>query len=194
MRLQPGIFRHLAKRFNDFDDDPEVLLLIGRDSGECMKTRWFANKPPFAHHTALGWCLVGKSCSSSEADSSPRTSLKINLTDHFSISPTFERISATNQCVDIFARRHDDEKPGLSKDDSLFLHYFEQGVCSDDLGNLVISLPFRTNNPKLPANHIEVFYRTKNTLGRLSKDVKLPQCLQVMGKYITAGHVEEVPS
>ena len=94
----------------------------------------------------------------------------------------------------LFAERKDDERPGLSKDDEQFLTILNNEVSLDDSGNITFPLPFKHNDPVLPSNQAEVFHRTKNTLKRLSRDEsKLSQCIDVMNKYISNGHVQMVP-
>ena len=46
----------------------------------------------------------------------------------------------------------------------------------------------------MPDNRKPVYVRTKNTLSRLALNEKrLKQCLDTMGSYISANHVEQVP-
>ena len=53
---------HLSKYFQPIDESAEIVLLLGRDCGKAMQTRCFGHKAPFAHHTSLGWALVGETC------------------------------------------------------------------------------------------------------------------------------------
>ena len=196
VRAHPQI-RHLSKHFIEIDESADVMLLIGRDAGECMKTKCYGNKPPFAHHTALGWALVGSSCIQSEQARSKMNVLKTHLNEHFSCSQTFpqrakEQWSLPN--LDIFEERRDDELPDLSKNDKRFLQLVTSEIHTNENGNIVLPLPFKDSDPSLPDNRHQVYYRTKNTLNRLTKDtVKLGQCITVMQKYLDAGHVEAVP-
>ena len=56
---------HYASNFSEFDSNARVLLLLGRDSGNVMGTRCYGAVTPFVHNTALGWCLVGITCTCS---------------------------------------------------------------------------------------------------------------------------------
>lgn len=51
-----------ASNFNALDTSVGVLLLIGRDSSEVMKTKTYGEHSPFVHHTSLGWAVVGPIC------------------------------------------------------------------------------------------------------------------------------------
>ena len=60
-------------------------------------------------------------------------------------------------------------------------------------GNLEIPLPPFRREVKLPKNKAAVYFRTKNTLKRIAKDPEISEkCIETMGKYLAAGHVEEV--
>ena len=77
----------------------------------------------------------------------------------------------------------------------MFFDKISFDICTNDKGNIVMPLPFRTNSPKFPNNCTQVYNRTKSTLSRLSHDEdNLNECIQVMSKYISLGHVEMVPS
>ena len=187
--------RHLAKNFSEVDGSAEVMLLLGRDAGSCMFTRCYGNKSPFAHHTALGWALVGSCCVSDNIQSN-HSVLRVNLYENFSQTPCFSPDKKWNlPDVDIFEEKKDDECPGLSQEDCRFLQIVHSGISLNADGSLVLPLPFKLTDPILPDNHSEVFCRTRSSLGRLTRDRdKLDQCLQVMGKYLSLGHVEMVPS
>ena len=187
----PNISRY-AKYFNDFSEDAEVLILIGRDAGECLSTKCYGHKPPYVHHTPLGWALVGRSCVSEDNN---QCCLKTNNADHFSALSCFKQELKWNLPeLDVFTERQDDELPGLSKNDEKFLSTVFEGIHTNDAGNIVLPLPFKDENVQLPNNQAEVYHRTKNTLARLKKDTeKLTASVTTMQKYIDAGHVEEVP-
>ena len=194
VRAHPHI-RQFAERFNSVDGSAEVLLLLGRDTGSLMFTRCHGNRPPFAHRTALGWALVGVCYNSVSSSSKSTTVLKISLNEHFLQESSFRHSNKPFLSEDsIFTERRDDELPGLSNDDRKFLDIVARDIEVNASGNIVLPLPFHHEQPKLPDNHTQVYCRTKNSLSRLSKDKnKLPQCLAVMEKYISHGHVEVVP-
>ena len=194
VRSHPQI-RHLANRFNNIDNSAEVLLLLGRDTGDLMFTRCYGNRPPFAHRTSLGWALVGLCSNWKSSTPESHNVLRVSLNEHFLQETLFKHSRKEFLSdVDVFTEKRDDELPGLSNEDRKFLEKVEHEINVNESGNIVLPLPFRNDKPKLPDNHVQVFCRTKNALNRLAKDErKLEQSLEVMGKYLFNGHVEVVP-
>ena len=125
--------RHLADNFCDLDQSAEVLLLVGRDAGRCMYTRCFGNKPPFAHHTALGWAVVGETCSS-KPNFNPCT-LKTSVCSHFSLKPELSMMKPCTREFDIFQETKDDELTGTSQEDDKFLKIVEDDNGVNKKGN-----------------------------------------------------------
>ncbi|KAF2348335.1 hypothetical protein FHG87_020909, partial [Trinorchestia longiramus] len=95
---------------------------------------------------------------------------------------------------DVFTERLDDELTGLSADEILFAHRIRTSIRVNDKGNLEMPLPFKSDHPIFPDNRLPVLQRTRNTLGKLSKEPnKLTQCFTAMGKNLAEGHVEPIP-
>ena len=190
---------HFAKYFREPDKDTEILLLLGADSGHVMNTKCYGHKPPFVHHTALGWALVGKV--STEPSSVPGHQVLTVHTDQHNLSVCsklcFSRPEKPWKIPDVrhtFEERHDDENPGPSQETQKFLDIVSSNISTNAVGNLTMPLPFRKDDPVLPDNRKAVFHRTHNTLERLKKEpAKLSQCIEVMQKYLDAEHVEPVP-
>ena len=117
--------KHISKFANCFPEiDPklEVVMLIGTNCGEAMKTRCYGNTYPYVHDTPLGWALVGP-CSLDES-SSPRalrTSVQQEC-EHFQASPKLDISNATLQpeSSHTFAKMPDDELPGFSSNNREF--------------------------------------------------------------------------
>lgn len=191
VRCHPSI-SHLSKHFCEFDDKADVLLLLGRDSGSCLYTRIINRSLPYVCKTALGWALLGNCCASQEVG---KTVCVLKSTkEHFSNSFSFRNEDKWLLPDKIFERHHDDDRPGLSKEDRSFLHKLDSNVHQDNSGNIILPLPFRKTNPVLPDNRSEVFCRTKSTLSRLARDhEKANKCVTTMQKYIDSKHVEAVP-
>ena len=186
--------RHLAKNFNQFDETSEVLLLIGRDSGKCMFTKCYGNKPPYAHHTPLGWAIVGETCPK-QSSNSGSSSRKTSCHEHFSAKTCFRTgLEYAEISSNIFKEHDDQEIVGLSRQEEKFLRLLNDDIHINDKGSIVLPLPFKSDIPRLPDNFNLVLTRTKNTLSRVKKDAdKLNECIKVMQKYLDAGHVEMVP-
>lgn len=91
--MQHTNIAHLAGNFQELDPEADVLLLLGRDCSDVMYTRCYDLRSPFAHHTALGWAVVGPVCfdvKENEATNSHRRTYKTAIHhDHFSAESTF---------------------------------------------------------------------------------------------------------
>ena len=186
---------YLAKHFNPINDSAEVLLLLSRDCDKAMFTKAYGHKAPYAHHTNLGWALVGATCQVSDVNSKVATVLRTSIDhDHFSKENSFlDPVVKFHDVYDIFAEQHNDEFTCLSKDDQQFLDIVNGGIKSTPIGNISMPLPFKYDKVKLPDNKLAVFNRSQNTLHRLKKDpFKLEQSISTMQKYLNANHVEEL--
>ena len=157
-----------------------------------METKCHGDHYPFAHHTALGWALVGSLCPLSE----PGIDLKNFRIDHEHLKA---EIFFSTKCKPLtvkscFEENEDDELLGPSREDQLFSHIMQMLIHTNDKGYLTMPLPFRNPNVIMPDNRNAVYHHTKNTLMRLKKDeYKLNQCLSSMNKNLAAGHVEHIP-
>ena len=183
---------HLAKHFpGAIDDNCEIMLLIGSNCGPAMYTEQFGNHAPFVHHTALGWAVVGPVCS--QSSNSEHVVLKTNFEgEHFNAKLNFD--NRKFNLPNLKSVLLDDEMLGLSRSDMKFLEIMSNSVTVNKLGNLQFDLPLRENCIFFN-NRDPVYKRTFNTLNRLKRDsVKLDQCLSVMGGYLAAGHVREIPT
>ena len=190
---------HLSKNFTNPDSNCDVLVLVGRDCGAAMSTKCFGFKAPYAHHTPLGWALVGETCpnaNSSVLKSSVSVLKSCTYDPHMSASPRF--LEKTEICspnvLDIFCEKPDDELPGISKNEEKFLSILQDNITTDENNNIVMPLPFKKDDPIFPDNRLPVYHRTKNTLERLkARNDKLKQCLASMEKSLINDHVEPVP-
>lgn len=80
---------HLADKFIKTVGRHEVLMLIGCNCGPAMATEVFGSKAPFAHHTALGWALVGPSGVDENSPNSVVLKTSAKLVDHLNANVTF---------------------------------------------------------------------------------------------------------
>lgn len=189
-----------ADKFLPKDENAEVLLLLGRDTGNVMKTKCYGSCAPFVHHTALGWALIGPVCTDTNCTvlNCPRKTLKTVLQhDHLTAKPCFEIKSAEwklPEDSEVFKSETDDELMGPSKEDDKFMKLISETISINEFGNLQMPLPFKNVETKLPNNKDAVFRRTQNTLARIKTDEnKLRECTSSMANTISAGHVETVP-
>ena len=181
--------------FPEIDNEADVCLLIGRDSGDIMGTKSHSKTAPFVHQTPLGWAVVGSIC---PFGSSLKASAKVLRTkilkteidhEHFSAMASFSPI-----IKEPFAKFADDEDTSLSKNDRKFVDLVSNNIVQNYEGNLQAPLPIRNEDLELPDNKFAVFCRQKNSLMQMKKDnPKLEQCLRCMQKMIKGNHVEQVP-
>ena len=173
---------HLAHKFQELDEAADVLLLLGRDCGDLMRTTCYGRKAPFVHKTPVGWAMVGAA--------HPCQVAKSHIShEHYSLKTT-----CFDSTYNVFEERPDDEREGPSLEDRKFLSIMKSSVTVGPTGNLTMPLPFRDTNPNLPDNRMPVYCRTKNTLDRLKKNPsRWQECLDTMSSYIEAGHIEQLP-
>ena len=190
---------HLAKNFPSVNSDLEVLILIGNNCGDAMKTQCFGSTYPYAHRTALGWALVGPCC----LDDTKSTYHKVSVLrtssnshcEHYSTKSKVaipKQVYANKKCEDVFIERSDDELPGPSREDKQFNLIISSNIDQNKIGNLETPLPFKTD-ASLPDNKYAVLHRSTNTLNRISRDKeKTEKCRTTMQGYIDKGHVVQL--
>ena len=187
-----GHVARFAKNFPKIDFNAEVSLLIGRDCSQAMKTQCFGYKPPFVHHTAVGWALVGSVCKGSASDNN--VVLKTNITREHFLSTTRFLNKEELTLSPVFNERSDDELLGESKEDQHFLSIVSEGIHINEKGHITMPLPFRENSAPLPDNRAVVFNRSINTLSKLKRDErKSGQVVKAMQKTLDSGFVEPIP-
>ena len=184
---------HLAKHFNEVDGSANIMLLLGRDCGAAMRTKCHGHKAPYAHHTSLGWALVGQTCI---PDTTPSVMnvMKVNLHEALEIQPCFSQpaLKPLNS-QNIFEECASDEHKSLSQNEQQFINIVNDNISIGKDGHIIMPLPFKSNDIFMPDNRAAVFHRTNNTLQRMKGDEsKLQQSLETMNKYISAGHVEQL--
>ena len=191
--------KHIArfsKNFPRIDPNLEVIMLIGNNCGEAMKTRCYGDTFPFVHDTPLGWALVGPCCLNESSSSSPKalsTSVSSDC-QHYLVSPNHNipRIPHLPESNEIFVEKCDDEFPGTSSEDRDFMRIVSAGVRTDEDNSIEIPVPVKSD-AIIPDNMAAVCIRSKNTLNRIKRDPeKASKCTEIMQKYLDHGHVEEV--
>ena len=203
VRAQPHL-KHLAKHFPEIRESIPVLLLIGTNCGPAMFTKPVGSHFPFAHHTALGWSLVGPVCregASADGGGTESSCYRMAVTN---VGRTCEHFSSTacfpvSVSVDRMPKRFDplqesaeDDLPGVSKDAAQFQNMVETRTVKNERRNLVIPLPLKSGSI-LPRNRGAVFRRSTNSLRRIEKNPSLAErCTETMQKYLDAGHVQQL--
>ena len=182
--------KHLSQNFLKLDGKAEVALLLGRDAGNIMATYMEDTVAPFAHHTPLGWAVVGSLCPSKNSNSFHSKTFRTKLDhEHFKAKLIFPDIR-----THVFAKYSDDEETSASIEDKKFANLIENNVTVSPEGNLQMPLPLKDFNKVMPDNSEAVYRRQVNTLKRLSNNPnKLSESLKFMDNLIQCKHVEQVP-
>ncbi|VDI76605.1 Hypothetical predicted protein [Mytilus galloprovincialis] len=95
---------------------------------------------------------------------------------------------------DVFIRRPDDDKPGLSRDDREFIESMDTNFWKDSRGNWSAPLPFRQDRQVLPNNRNLAWKRAKGLDANLRKDLqKREHFFTFMNTILEKGHAEKAP-
>ena len=164
--------KHIAGLSNNFlEVDPcvDIMLLIGSDGGELMRTECFGSTYPFAHHTPLGWALVGSSC---VRDAKPKAEAVVYCTnlEHLSARKKFYSVVNSELSGNCFLTKNNDELLGASQEDRAFTQLMTESIHINEAGYLTMPLPFKDRKIVLPNNKSAVFCRTRSTLERLKRE------------------------
>ena len=122
-----------VKRFSKFflplNNSVSVLILIGRDSEDLMKTSCLNNKAPFVHKTSLGYALVGSTTGQSVFKNNFNV---LRTAEHFQMSqmvpPTNKEFLCHHNITANIGRLPDDLLLGLSQDNIKFDHIMLSGT------------------------------------------------------------------
>ena len=189
---------HLADYFPPYDSNAEVLMLIGRNCVKAMKSVLLSDSSPYLYQTPLGLALVGSGCQNNETNNINcnvfQTSIQPIINHPVSLQYGFETVPPGDTRWDIYKTHPDDEEPGLSTEDRIFLSKLTAGVCTSKDGRLELPLPVRDDHIGLPDNSCAVYGRTLGTVRQIFKDpVKVSQCTESIQKSLDKGYIEEVP-
>ena len=183
-----------SDKFNHFNNQADVLLLLGRDNPEVIATKTHSSIAPILHEMPLGWALVGESNPSKKGVSARTLWTRENIT----CETTFPRqegwgmLPEREDCV--FQEFHDDEQLGLSKNDEEFLEILKKEMVVNSKGQIQCPLPFKNKcDPVLPDNRNGAYDRTGKMLRKLANKPYLQSILDSMDYSISEGHIEPVP-
>ena len=195
--------RDLEHCIPEYDPTIPIMLLIGRDvisAHHVLEHRIGLDNEPYAQKLNLGWVIIGETCLGkvhSPATISVKKThiLKPGRESIFEPCPNCllvkEKIYDVNN---IFTRRTDDDKPGLSQEDKEFYKIMEKGVSQLPDGHFCAPLPFKTGRDRLPDNYSHAHRRAENLEKTLKRDViKQQHFFEFMSKIFEKGHAEKAP-
>ena len=197
---------HLAKHFEEEDENVESLLLIGLDMSLAFNPTSEGKFPPYAHHNIFGWSVVGsverdllpthtlayRTPSVAKAERILRGTLVSDVT--YLSEEDFLPRHKVLQDGEIFEERPDDDETTFSCDDGTFIKILKNGVCRESDGKLQLPLPLRENIDYIPQDEAPVYYRNKSVLDRVKKnDIMRRRAETAMQQHLDLGHVERAP-
>ena len=185
--------RQYAKNFPMIRDEHQILLLVGSNCGAAMQTTCYGDTYPYAHHTALGWSLVGPICERSSTLPN-NVSVLMSSCEQLSAKFTFDNVErkGVTMAENLFSEKPGDNLLDLSKDDQRFIDIIGSNIKVNDKGMLEMPLPLK-ETVTFPENKKPVFRRTLNTLMRVKRDqTYIDKCLEIMEKYLENDQVEEL--
>ena len=210
----------IADQIPALDNDACISLLIGRDivsAHHLLDHRVGPGNTPYAQKLPLGWTIIGECCLGSvhlpEEFSVFQTNILpsgrgtlfdpcnsfLELKESSDVEPSYDNLSSKTRGWEsfgsnVFDRRADDDKPGLSVDDRSFLKIMDTNFHKDDDGKWICPLPFKEPRPILQNNYTQVLKRAKTLDKSLDRDpVKKEHFIDFMGKMIQDGHAEVAP-
>ena len=200
VRAHPHISRYAVNFPNNLSNF-DVLLLVGANCGEIMSSRTYGSMSPYVHETPLGYAVVGPVCTNEGSSRHQqvralRTAISTSEGEYESttLARNFVPRYSHEKFQSPFEVKDDDDLPGKSQEDRLWEDIITNSIGVNRKGSVEMNLPLKPG-AEIPNNKNAVFYRTKNTLMRLKRDKdKLASCIKVLGEYIEAGHVEQLPA
>lgn len=197
----------IAKHLSPLDDSCSIMLLICRDLTEAHHVhdqKLGPLKAPYAQRLKLGWVVVGETCLDKQhaptdinvnrtyVSTSGRPTVLKPCENNFEIREQFPKDNSIGQ--DVFVRTPDNDKPGMSHDDKLFMKQMDDEFVRDDTGSWVAPLPFRATRPRLPNNRDQAVQRAKMLDTSLKKNpVKKAHLIEFMGNILDNNHAEVAP-
>lgn len=182
------------------------------------------NDTPYAQRLDLGWVIVGEVCLGTahrplsvnvyrtHVHSNGRTSYLTpcpkqiqvkecigEIPKHLTMSSEYDvklgaRKTTDNLGCTVFQRTQDDDKPGLSVEDNVFLEIMDRNVFQDSANSWVAPLPFRSPRSRLPNNRDQAMKRLTSLRKTLDKKPEMKrQFIEFMQKLFDNDHAEHAP-
>ena len=200
--------KEITHQIQPLDDERHILLLIGRDLIEAhhvIHQIFGPPKAPYAQQLRLGLVVIGETCLKTQhasQDLSVKKTYMLPTGQPTILKPCTNKFEIREQIdhsmsdeLQLFVKTKDDDKPGLSIEDKLFLNQMDDGFIRDSSGSWVAPLPFRDKRRVLPDNKAQAVKRAKMLDASLRKnDLKREHFLTFMGKILDNNHAEVAPA
>ena len=176
---------------SDLPPNATVTLLIGTDVPDAhvpLECRRGTTYEPYAVRTVLGWAVRGpRECTN--VNHAPKRSVTTSYVKTDTISEQLHRMWSTDfteAADDIMAHSHDDKRALAMMKDTLSV---------SQCGRYQIALPWKNDQPKLPASEYMAESRLKGLKRRLQRDNAIHKLYtNAIEDYIDQGHAELAPS
>lgn len=197
---------NIASHIPELDPQAKILLLIGRDLiiAHHVLDQRISHDAPYAQKLSLGWTIIGETCLNKahlpatisvnkvylHNDGRPSILLPCNSSLTVKAPPVDE-----DDMSSIFERTPNDDKPGPSQEDNIFLGIMESKFHRNSLGEWTAPLPFKPGRPRLPNNYSQAIKRARSLDTNLRKNpTKMDHALTFMEGILSKGHAEVAPS
>lgn len=201
-------FQHLSEiacHIPELDPQAKILLLIGRDLivAHHVLDQRISHDAPYAQKLSLGWTIIGKTCMNKAHLPANVSVDKTYLHDNGRPSillPCNNSLTVKVPHIDqeelssVFERTPNDEKPGSSQEDFIFLDIMESEFHRSSEGEWTAPLPFLPGRPRLPNIYSQAVKRARNLDSTLRKNpTKMDHALTFMEGIFSKGHAELAP-
>jgi hypothetical protein len=189
---------NVANYMPDFDENANIMLLLGRDIVEAHHVLDQVTGPagaPFAQRLGLGWVVIGNLCLGQIHVQDTINVHKTHVLNNgrTSLFKPCDHVSVTVQDP-LFVKTHDDDKVSLSIEDREFLSIMNDHFKKRSDGSWEAPLPFRSPRDKLPNNKVQAVNRSQTLLKSFQKNpVKKQHFFEFMGQLLSNGHAELAP-
>ncbi|XP_071161241.1 uncharacterized protein [Mytilus edulis] len=201
--------RELRASIPPIEENCQILLLIGRDLIEAhhvLDQRIGPPRTPYAQQLKLGWVVIGETCINKQ-----HVPLELNVkitnilptgqpstfqpcTSKFDIRENYTDPVKKDLQSPLFEKTKDDDKPGMSYEDKMFMKQMNNEFVRDSEGSWVAPLPFRVPRQPLPSNKPQALHRANMLDASLSRNpVKREHFLTFMSKILDNNHAELAP-
>ncbi|XP_076084371.1 uncharacterized protein LOC143055113, partial [Mytilus galloprovincialis] len=191
------------------EENCQILLLIGRDLIEAhhvLDQRIGPPRTPYEQQLKLGWVVIGETCINNQ-----HVPFEINVkitnilptgqpstfqpcTSKFDIRENYTDPVKKDLQSPLFEKTKDDDKPGMSYEDKMFMKQMDNEFVRDSEGSWVAPLPFRVPRQPLPSNKPQALHRASMLDASLNRNpVKREHFLTFMSKILDNNHAELAP-
>ncbi|XP_033745498.1 uncharacterized protein LOC117331014 [Pecten maximus] len=196
--------RDIAADIPPLYKDTRIMLLIGRDlidAHRVLDQRIGPSGSPIAQRLELGWVIIGEICSGGIRKSETVNVNKTKISKNgrptlFDVCKThFKTTEEPSSEESLFVRTLEDNLPGPSIDDLVFLEMMEREMTKNSEGYWEAPLPLHKERKRLPNNRDEAMKRARSLVSNLRRNPKkCEHFVNFMKGILEKGHAEIAPA